>query len=136
LKEQCYFQWFGQRWECTRGVLEDTTDGGECDVSTKHITIDIEQDAEEFLTSLHHELIEGACYLIGCSYNRPYPDSQDMYLMSHSNMDLMSSTVRGAYESIKMSMDARPGDKASPKSKPSSVDSKKNRKKPVKKRRQ
>lgn len=130
MKDRCEFQWFGQKWVCVRGVLEDSDDGGECDPAAKRITIDAEQDQEEFLTSLHHELTEGASFLIGCTYSRSYPDKQDMFIMSHSQMDLISSTIRGAYEYIKVQMTAEaPQKQKGARKRPASSSSKKVRKK-------
>jgi len=104
MKDRCDFHWFGQKWECVRGKPDDAHNGGECDNAGKRIIIDLGLDQEETLTVLHHELVEGSTYLIGCVYSKTYPDDSDLYIMTHSQMDLMSSEVRGAYEDIKRKM--------------------------------
>lgn len=99
----CEFQWFGQTWKCVRGPVSDN-DGGECNIAIRIITIDEELDLEDFLNTLHHELFEGASFVTGCTFSRDYPDSQDMFVMTHSQMDIISGAVRGAYEEVKRMM--------------------------------
>lgn len=103
MQKSCEFQWFGQNWKCIRTTVEDT-DRGECDLNARVISIDQNLDPEDFLNALHHELWEGASYLTGCTYNRSYPDSQDMFIMTHSQMDLISGSVCGTYDEIKERM--------------------------------
>lgn len=103
MERSCEFQWFGQKWKCVRGTVDDD-DGGQCDIMAKVVTINSEVDDEEFLSILHHELFEGGTYLVGCTYTREYPDKQDLLIMTHSQMDLISGSVRGAYEEIKKLM--------------------------------
>lgn len=104
MKNRCEFQWFGQKWVCVRGKLDDSDDGGECDNPARRIIIDIKQDEDDFLTILHHELTEGASYIVGCTHTRNYPESRDLYVMTHNEMNLVSISVRGAYEDIKAKM--------------------------------
>lgn len=102
MKSKCSFFWFGQTWQCIR--KNDTQDeffGGECIPTDKVIHINAKYEPETFLDYLHHELTEGATFIIGCSYTKFYPDKEEMFFMTHSQMDLVSSAVRGAYEEIK-----------------------------------
>lgn len=99
----CEFQWFGQKWKCVRGPVPGD-DGGECDAVARLITIDDKFDLEDFLNTLHHELFEGASYMTGCTFTRDFPDEQDMFLMTHTQMDIISSGIRGAYEEVKKKM--------------------------------
>jgi len=103
MQRSCEFQWFGQPWKCIRGPVEDT-DRGLCDTTSRTITIDESLDLVDFINALHHELWEGASYLAGCTFTRPYPDNQDLFVMTHSQMDLISGTICGAYEEITSKM--------------------------------
>jgi len=103
-KKQCEFFWFGQKWKCLR-LAEIKGDkeslGGLLDAEKKIIYINECYDQESFLDYLHHELTEGALFLGACCYSRYFPDKKDLFVIDHAQMDLMSSTVRGAYEAIK-----------------------------------
>jgi len=103
MEKTCEFQWLGQTWKVVRGDISDD-DGGECNMNSRVITIDEDFDQEDFLNTLHHELFEGASYMTGCTYNRDYPDSQDIFVMTHSQMDIISGFVRGAYDEVKCLM--------------------------------
>ena len=103
-KKECEFSWFGQTWKCLRVSEIEGDDeplGGLFDPEKKKIYINDSYDEESFLDYLHHELTEGAIYLSACCYTRSFPDEKDMFVMDHAQMDMMSSTVRGAYENIK-----------------------------------
>lgn len=103
-KKECEFYWYGMTWKCLRvSKLPDEEEslGGLLDVEKKTIFINECYDEESFLDYLHHELTEGALFLGACCYSRHFPDEKDFFVMDHSQMDLMSSSVRGAYEMIK-----------------------------------
>lgn len=105
MKKQCTFNWFGTTWRCIRESRgEDDIFGGELDPSEKVIRINEKYDDESFLDYLHHELMEGALFHQACCYTRFFPDRKDMFVMDHSQMDLISGSVRGAYEMIKERM--------------------------------
>ncbi|MBD3261068.1 MAG: hypothetical protein GF334_05200 [Candidatus Altiarchaeales archaeon] len=106
MKEECDFTWFGQSWKCMRVRRDDSIFGGECDLASKQIVINYKYDDETFLDYLHHELVEGATYLTACAYTRMYPDKEDIFVMNHAQMDVMSSAVRGAYEMVKKNIGA------------------------------
>lgn len=86
---------------------EDEFFGGECLPSEKTIKINSKYDDEMFLDYLHHELLEGATFLIGCSYTRFYPDRQEYFLMDHTQLDVISSAVRGAYGEVMRKMEVK-----------------------------
>jgi hypothetical protein len=96
----CDFQMFGQTWKCVRKARH----GAECFVNTRTIALDEKMDEEDFLNYLHHELMEAATYHAGCTFTKEFPDNDTIFLMTHSQMDMVSSEVRGAYESIKTAM--------------------------------
>lgn len=112
MKRKCTFRWFGQRWVCLRTTrVRGVKDlGGYMDSETKTVYINKNYDDEKFLDYLHHELYEAATFLTGCSYDKTYPDDSTLYIMSHSQMDVISSEVRGAYEYIKKVMMVDPED--------------------------
>jgi hypothetical protein len=110
-KNECEFYWYGQTWKCMRvKELPDEKDplGGLFDAEKKTIFINDCYDEESFLDYLHHELTEGALFLSACCYSRYFPDEKDVFVMDHTQMDLMSSAVRGAYESIKINIGLSP----------------------------
>lgn len=106
MKEECDFTWFGQSWKCKRVKRSDSIFGGECDLVSKLILINHKYDDETFLDYLHHELVEGAAYLTACAYTRMYPDKEDILVMNHAQMDVISGAVRGAYEMVKKNINA------------------------------
>jgi hypothetical protein len=117
MERSCEFQWFGQTWKCLRGAVSGD-DGGECDTAARTITVNESFDNEDFLNTLHHELFEGASYMTGCTYTKDFPDEQDLFVMTHTQMDIISSGIRGAYEEIKRMMLAKGKSKGpAPKSK-------------------
>ena len=98
----CEFQMFGQTWKCVRKPCRREA---ECDMEKRTIFIDDKFDEEDFLDYLHHELAEVATFYTGCSFTKEYPDDADtVFLMNHTQLDTISSAVRGAYEAIKKSM--------------------------------
>lgn len=102
MKKECTFNWFGTTWRCIRERRgDDDIFGGEMDPSEKVIKIDERYNEESFLDYLHHELMEGALFHQACCYTRLFPDRKDIFVMDHSQMDLISGSVRGAYEMIK-----------------------------------
>jgi len=105
MKDECTFNWFGQTWKVQRQKKGGFAFGGECDMSDKVIRINAKYEEETFLAYLHHELIEGAAYLNACSYTRFFPEKEDIILMNHSQMDVISGEVRGAYEMIRKNID-------------------------------
>jgi len=108
MKQTCTFFWFEQTWTCSRvDGTEDDFFGGECIPSEKEIKINSKYDDETFLDYLHHELLEGATFLIGCSYTKVYPDRHELFIMDHSQMDVVSGAVRGAYAEIQRKMDVK-----------------------------
>jgi len=119
-KKECEFYWFGQKWRCLR-VPEVPGDpsslGGLLDPEKKTIYINDGYDEESFLDYLHHELTEGALLLSACCYSRTFPDEKDVFVMDHTQMDLMSSTVRGAYETVKTNMGIKQASAKSPRRK-------------------
>lgn len=104
MKSECTFNWFGQNWVCKRVKevegLEDTL-GGCIDPGNKVVYINEGYDQESFLDYLHHELTEGAIFLNACCFSRRYPDSKDLFILDHSQMDIISGAVRGAYEMVR-----------------------------------
>jgi hypothetical protein len=74
------------------------------DPEAKAIYINTSYDEEKFLEYLHHELYEAAAYLNGCTFEKSYPDDKTLYIMDHTQMDVISCEVRGAYEALKKSM--------------------------------
>jgi len=105
MKDKCTFTWFGQTWKVIRSKKSSSFFGGECDMSERVISINARYNEDKFLDYLHHELMEGAIYLNACSYTKFYPDKEDIVVMNHSQMDVVSGTVRGAYEEIKKNID-------------------------------
>jgi len=106
MKKRCTFKLLGQTWTCLRttrvkGVKEL---GGYMDSEVMTVYINAHYDEEKFLDYLHHELYEAAAHLNGCMYDKTYPDDKTLYIMDHTQMDVISSEVRGAYEAIKKSM--------------------------------
>lgn len=104
MKSECTFNWFGQNWICKRvknveGLNEPL--GGCIDPANKVVYINETYDQESFLDYLHHELTEGAMFLNACCFSRNYPDSKDMFILDHSQMDIISGAVRGAYEMVR-----------------------------------
>ena len=104
MRKQCEFSWFGQTWKCSRIERSEDHFGGECSMGEKRININSRYDAETFLDYLHHELMEGAIFLSGVCFARVYPDREEIFVMNHSQMDLISGAVRGAYDDIKHKM--------------------------------
>lgn len=100
MSNSCDFQMFGQTWKCIRKARH----GAECFVVTRTIVIDEKMDEEDFLNYLHHELMEAATYHAGCSFSKEFPDTDTVFFMNHSQMDMVSSEVRGAYEMVKKAM--------------------------------
>lgn len=104
MKNECTFNWFGQTWTCKRtDRVEGLTGslGGCFEPASKIIYINQEYDEESFLDYVHHELTEGAMFLNACCFSRVYPDEKDMFILDHSQMDVISGAVRGAYEMIR-----------------------------------
>ncbi len=105
MHKECTFNWFGQTWTCRREDRpDDESFGGEFDPASKSVNINSAYDDETFLNYIHHELMEGAIFLNACCFTRFYPDRKDMFLMDHSQMDIISGAVRGAYDMIKKNM--------------------------------
>jgi len=109
MNKKCTFKLLGQTWYCVRttrvkGVKEL---GGYMDAETKTVYVNTRYDDEKFLDYLHHELYEAATHLNGCMYDKTYPDDRTLYIMDHTQMDVISSEVRGAYEAIKKAMEAK-----------------------------
>jgi len=106
MKKECTFNWFGTTWRCIReDRMDEDIFGGELDPSEKTIRINGKYDDETFLDYLHHELMEGALFYQACCFTRFFPDKKDIFVMDHTQMDLISGSVRGAYEMIKERMD-------------------------------
>ena len=106
MKESCEFTFFGQSWKCARTTRSDDSFGGECDSSKWLISINSSYDDETFLDYLHHELIEGATYVMNCDYTKCYPDRDELFVFDYKGLEVLSSAVRGAYEEIKEKMGA------------------------------
>lgn len=106
MKKQCTFKLLGSTWTCIRaGKVKGVKDlGGYMDPDLRKIYINSHYDEEQFLDYLHHELYEAAAFLNGCVYDKTYPDDKALYIMDHTQMDVVSSHVRGAYEAIKIEM--------------------------------
>jgi len=101
MRQHCEFFWFGQTWKCLRISRDEDIFGGECNLAEKTIEINAKYDQETFLDYLHHELMEGATFLNGCSFSKMYPDKEDITVMNHTQMDIVSGAVRGAYEEVR-----------------------------------
>jgi len=101
MRKQAEFFWFGQTWTCNRVISKGDLLGGECSIYEKKVNINAKYNIETFLDYLHHELMEGAIFLSGCGYSRQYPDKEEIFMMNHTQMDLISSGVRGAYDKVK-----------------------------------
>jgi len=101
MKDSCDFPFFGQTWKCVRVRRKDETFGGECDAAQWLISINEKYSDETFLDYLHHELIEGAAYQMNCDYTRFYPDQEGLFILTYSELEVLSSAVRGSYEDIK-----------------------------------
>jgi len=103
VNKKCSFKMIGQTWTCLRATrVKGVKDlGGYMDTDTKTIYINSEYDGEKFLDYVHHELYEAAAFFSGCMFEKSYPDEKTLYIMDHTQMDIVSSEVRGAYESIK-----------------------------------
>jgi hypothetical protein len=106
MKRKCKFRLFGQIWECIRTTRVKGLKklGGCMDSDARTIYVNSSYDEENFLDYLHHELYEAAALLNGCVYDKSYPDEKSMYIMDHTQMDVISSEVRGAYEDIKKNL--------------------------------
>jgi hypothetical protein len=74
------------------------------DADQKKVYVHLDYDDEQFLSYLHHELYEAATYLNGCMFDKSYPDDKTLYIMDHTQMDVISCEVRGAYETIKKAL--------------------------------
>jgi len=96
MKDSCEFPFFGQTWECVRVKRKDETFGGECNAALWLISINDKYADETFLDYLHHELIEGATYQLNCDYTRFYPDQEGLFVFKYSELEVLSSAVRGA----------------------------------------
>lgn len=102
MRTGCSFTFFGQEYICTREERPGEPDfGGEFDPNTKKMSINKKYDENTFLNTIHHELLEIAVYLSACTYTRGFPDAKDMFIMDHSQLDIVSGAVCGAYEDIK-----------------------------------
>ena len=105
MKLECTFNFFGQEHKCVREErVEDYGFGGEFNPLEKTISINKKYDKGTFLNYIHHELMEAAIYLNACSFVRLFPDKKEITMMDHSQLDVISGAICGAYEEIKSKM--------------------------------
>ena len=105
MRTECTFTFFGQEYTCIRESRPSEPDfGGDFDVPEKKLCVDKKYDEDTFLNYVHHELLEIAIYLSGCTYTKEYPEEKDMFFMDHSLMDVVSGAVCGAFLTIKRKM--------------------------------
>ena len=102
MKMQCTFTFFGEVWTCTR----TSTSGASSEPSLKQLQVNKNYDSTRFRDYLHHELLESAEVLSGCEYKKTYPDRDGLYIMDHTSLNNVSTSVRTAYDEVVFKMNA------------------------------
>jgi hypothetical protein len=89
--EPITFRLCGQIWTVKFQKME--VNGGECLSRDRLIKIDEAADPEERWTLLTHEIMEGALYSSGCSYERNYPEDSTRFFMDHNDLSKVATEI-------------------------------------------
>ena len=95
------FRLSGEDWTLaihTPGEKESL--GGDMNHGKHLIRINRMYKGSEFRDYLLHELFEAASMIVGCSYSRSFPEEMSMFVMTHTDMNLVATIVRAAYDDV------------------------------------
>jgi len=71
------------------------------DFGLQTITINTKYAEEQFLDYLMHELLEAAGLCSGSHYEKTFPGTDAVYILTHDRLDMMAGQIRHAYDAIK-----------------------------------
>lgn len=106
MKKYCEFDLLGSKWKLNRVELVDGDElsGGMANLGEKSISILKRYDEPMFLQTVLHELFEACSFVVGTTFTRLFPEKQDLYILDHSQMNLIMENLFGSYEEIKRKM--------------------------------
>jgi hypothetical protein len=102
MKKKCGIRLFGQKLtiNIVKKMPEEHLDkAGHYDVEKEEMILDGMQTHDSLRELLHHEMFECAADMHGCKYRKRWPDDNDLFIMTHTELSIIGAEVRAEYES-------------------------------------